>query len=72
MENRSELARIRMQIDLQLDALERFMHGTAIVANHTVISYQIQRLGGCIEDLAKQVGEEAAVEEICEKYNRLK
>jgi hypothetical protein len=72
MENRSEIARIRVQIDLELDALERFMRGTAIVANHAVISHRIQRLGGCMDDLAEQIGEDAAVEEICEKYNRLK
>jgi hypothetical protein len=71
MENRSEIARIRFQIDLELDALEHFMRGTAIVANHAVIGHRIQRLGVCMDDLAQHRGEDAAVEEICEKYNRL-
>jgi hypothetical protein len=71
MENRSELARIGVQIDLELDALERFMHGTAIVARHTIISHCLQQPGGCMEDLAGQVGEEAAIEEIYEKYSHL-
>jgi hypothetical protein len=71
MENRSEIARIRTEIDLQLDSLELCMHGPAVVARHEVISHRMQRLGVCMDDLAKQVGEDKAVEEIYEKYGRL-
>lgn len=71
MKNQSEVARIREQIDLELDALEAAMYGPAIVGKHEVITHRMSQLGVCMEDLTAQVGEDKAIEEIYEKYNRL-
>ena len=69
--NRSEIALLRARIDLELDALERWMHAPAVVASHTMISRRFGNLEVCVQALARHVGEEQATEELCERYATL-
>ncbi len=66
----SEVRRLMEQIDLQTQAIERAMHGTAIVASHESINARYTNLGRVQEELALHIGEQSAVEVLLESYVR--
>lgn len=70
--NQSEVARMRQQIDLEIEALQRIMSGFAVVASHEIIQSHYDRIGVCHEELVPLIGEEKATDILCEGMNSLK
>ena len=67
--NRSEVAQLRQQIELQLEALQRAMYGLATgTARHAFIQARMERIGACQDRLAEQVGETVANQIVCSMY----
>lgn len=62
----SEIARLKRRIDREIDAMNRGMSGYAVVSRHEVISNRYQRLGDCVEELARHIGTQAAIEALIE------
>ena len=61
-ENKSEVARIMRQIELEYEAAQRGMYGYAAgVAKHEFITARMVNIGACHEQLKTLVGEEQAV-----------
>lgn len=61
-ENKSEVARIMRQIELEYEAAHRSMYGFAMgVAKHEFITARMENIGHCHEKLKTLVGEEQAV-----------
>lgn len=61
-ENKSEVARIMRQIELEYEAAQRGMYGYAAgVAKHEFITARMENIGHCHEQLKTLVGEEQAV-----------
>jgi hypothetical protein len=59
--NQSEVARLREQIELQLQAMQQGLHGLASgTARHAFIQARMQRIGAYQDDLARQIGEQEA------------
>ena len=59
--NQSEVARLREQIELQLQAMQQGLHGLASGrARHAFIQARMQRIGEYQDDLARQIGEQEA------------
>ena len=58
--NQSEVAQLRQQIELQVQALQRVMYGFAVTARHDFIQARFNSIGTYQSRLAEQVGEEAA------------
>ena len=58
--NVSEVARLRAQIDLEVEALQRIKSGFARVATHEIIMNRYRMIDACYERLARHVGEEKA------------
>jgi hypothetical protein len=57
----SEVARLRRQIELELEAAQRGMNGLAIgTAHHKFIRERMNRIGVYHDKLAEKVGEETA------------
>jgi hypothetical protein len=57
----SEVARLRRQIETELEAMQRGLYGLALgTARHEFIRKRMERLGRCQRQLALQVGEEQA------------
>ncbi len=69
-ENKSEVARLMRQIDLETEAIERAMHAPSIVANHAAIHTKYANLGKTRDELAEHVGEEEATKLVYESYER--
>ena len=67
-ENCSEVARIREQIRLECEALERMQYGFAIVGTHQSILARYNRLGEHQQRLSQHIGEEAATRELIRTY----
>ena len=59
--NKSEVARLRQQLEEECEALHRGLYGLASVAAHEIIRHRYQALGDCADELAKHVGQEQAV-----------
>jgi hypothetical protein len=67
--NQSEVARLRQQIELQLEAMQRGMSGLATgKARHAFIRAQMDRIGACEDTLATYVGENEANQIVCKLY----
>ncbi|HLG78386.1 MAG TPA: hypothetical protein VKX46_18370 [Ktedonobacteraceae bacterium] len=67
--SRSEIAQLRQQIELELDALRRGMAGIAAgTARHAFIHARMERLGTCQDSLAGKIGASAASEIVCHLY----
>jgi hypothetical protein len=62
----SEIARIRAQIDQEIEAM-RQAQAYASVASHDIITHRYEHLTRCFERLAAEVGTTAAIEEIARK-----
>ncbi len=67
--SKSEIARLREQIELELLAMRRGLHGVAAgTARHTFIHTRMERVGACQDVLANELGETAAAQIVCELY----
>jgi hypothetical protein len=66
--SKSEVARLREQIELELEAMQRGMHGLAITARHDFILARLDRVGTYQDKLADQIGYTAATEIVCQLY----
>jgi hypothetical protein len=69
--NQSEVARLRQQIDQEIEAMHLAMSGYAIVSAHDIITNHYQNLGACFEELSTQVGEQAAIEAIIARLEEM-
>ena len=67
-ENISEVARIREQIRLECEALERMQHGFAIVGTHQSVLARYNCLEEHQQRLSRHIGEEAATQEVIRTY----
>jgi hypothetical protein len=66
---RSEIARLREQIELELVAMERGMHGLALgTARHAFIQARMERIGEYQDTLASEVGDTTATQIVCNLY----
>ena len=60
-ENKSEVARIRRQIELEYEAAQRGMYGFAAGAGkHEFITARMEKMGKCHAELVTLVGEREA------------
>lgn len=69
MNNQSEVARLREQIDLEIEAMARMRDGFAMVASHAIISHRYNRLGGLCEQLGRHIGTDEAYTWTAERMN---
>ncbi|MBO0780859.1 MAG: hypothetical protein J2P37_18710 [Ktedonobacteraceae bacterium] len=68
---KSEVAQLRQQIELELDAMQRGLSGLASgTARHSFIHARMERIGSCQDRLAQQIGETAAHHIVCQLYVR--
>ncbi|MBV9689645.1 MAG: hypothetical protein JO202_08025 [Ktedonobacteraceae bacterium] len=58
--NKSEVARLRQQLEEECEALHRGLYGLASVASHEIIRHRYQALGEYADELAKHLGQEQA------------
>ncbi len=66
---RSEIARLREQIELELEAMHHGMHGLALgTARHTFIQARMERIGEYQDTLANEVGDTTATQIVCKIY----
>jgi hypothetical protein len=69
--NRSEVARLREQVELEYEAMMQGLSGFAEgSAMHDFISARMARVGDFHDELAKEIGEDRATQIICELYNK--
>ncbi len=67
--NQSEVAQLRQQIELQLEAMQRGMQGLATgTARHAFIYARMESIGAYQDRLAEQVGESTANHIVCHLY----
>lgn len=67
--NKSEVARLREQLELECQALKRFT-APAMVASHAMITNRYNAIEKHAEALGKIVGQEQATEIMCQIYNK--
>ena len=65
---KSEVARLREQIALELEAMHRGMQGLTITARHDFILARMDCVGVYQDSLADQIGDAAATETVCQLY----
>ncbi|MGH2494292.1 MAG: hypothetical protein ACRDIV_06260 [Ktedonobacteraceae bacterium] len=66
-ENKSEVARIKRQIELEYEAAQRAMYGFAVgVAKHEFITARMEHMGRCHEQLVTLVGEREATKALAQ------
>ena len=70
-EYKSDVARIRVLIELECQAIRRVFEEPAIVASHAAIDARYRNLGTHQEDLEQHVGEQEARETIFDIYQRV-
>jgi hypothetical protein len=69
MSNKSEVAQLRQQIALELDAMRRGLLGISTgSARHAFIHARMERIGVCQDTLASSIGEQAATQIVCAVY----
>jgi hypothetical protein len=67
--SKSEIAQLRQQIELELDALRRGLFALSTGgARHAFIHAKMDRVGACQDVLANHVGESAANLIVCQLY----
>lgn len=70
--NQSEIARLRQQIECQLVAMRRGLSGLSSgSARHAFITARMEHIGACQDDLARQLGENAATMLVYGLYNEV-
>ena len=67
--NKSEVARLRHQLEQECEALHRGLYGLASVAAHEIIRHRYQAIGDCADELAKHVGQEQARDILVTTYS---
>lgn len=67
----SEVARLRHQIETELEGMQRGFSGFAVVSKHTLITKKYHTLGAYQEQLALSIGEASAAQYVCEAYMRI-
>lgn len=55
MKNKSEVAQLREQLDLEIEAMARMSNNVAMVASHKIISHRYNRLGALCTQLEQHV-----------------
>lgn len=66
----SEVARLRRQIELELEAMQYAMKGAAFgTARHDFIMKRMDQIGNYQEELAEYVGDSAAVQVVYTLYD---
>jgi hypothetical protein len=66
---KSEVAQLRQQIELEMDAMRSGLHGVAQgTARHAFIHARMERIGAYQESLASQVGTATAHHIMCQLY----
>lgn len=68
---RSEVARLRQQIELESVAMKLAMDGFATVAKHEFITHKYDAIGTCQQQLSAHVGEQQATQITVEVYTRV-
>ena len=68
--DRSEVAKLRQQLDEICTAMHRGLNGYASVGKHAVITHKYEMLGKTQELLALYVGKEQAFQEVLDALNR--
>lgn len=71
MANQSEIALLRQRIDREVEALQMLKNGFAQVASHETIMHHYRALDACYLELVPHVGEEAAIDTICGRIEKL-
>jgi hypothetical protein len=67
----SEVARIRQQIELEMDAMRYALSGLSLgTARHSFIQAKMEKIGECRHSLAHHIGEDAASQLVCSLYVR--
>ncbi|GCE22230.1 hypothetical protein [Dictyobacter kobayashii] len=62
----SEVAKVKLQIDLEAEATQRALYDPAIVANHTSITIRMERLADHISALEHAGLHEIAHDVLCQ------
>ena len=70
-EYKSEVARIRAQIELECQAIRRVFEEPAIVASHAAIDARYRNLGIHQEALEQHIGEQEARETLVDIYQKV-
>lgn len=70
-EAKSEVARLREQIEQACNAMNQLLSGYAITARHDIINHKYSILSGYQDQLEPLVGEQEAMEIVIETYNRV-
>ena len=60
----SEIARLKQQIDAEVEAMRRAMTGYATVARHQIIAHRFANLERCMEQLSQEVGKQQALQTV--------
>lgn len=70
--NKSEVARLREEIELQLEAMQRGMYGFASgTARHTFIRARMDRISEYQHTLTNVIGERDADQLVCNLYSEI-
>ncbi len=69
--NKSEVARLRQDIELTCQSMKQGFTGFASVARHTIINHKYRQLEQYQEQLERLVGQEQALELMVETYNKV-
>jgi hypothetical protein len=70
--NKSEVARLREEIELQLEAMQRGMYGFASgTARHTFIRARMDRISEYQHSLTNVIGERDADQLVCNLYSEI-
>jgi len=70
--NQSEVARLREQIELQMQAMQQGLHGLAVgTSRHAFIRARMQRIEEYQGVLARQIGEAEADQVIFDLYQEV-
>jgi hypothetical protein len=70
--NKSEVARLREEIELQLEAMQRGMYGFASgTARHTFIRARMDRISEYQHTLTSVIGERDADQLVCNLYSEI-
>jgi nicotinic acid phosphoribosyltransferase len=65
----SEVAQLRQQIELEMDAMRGALSGFALgTARHAFIQAKMERIGTCQHSLAHHIGVDAANQLVCSLY----
>jgi len=67
--HKSEIAEMRQQIALEIDAMRHGLLGIATgTARHDFIHARMERIGACQDTLANSIGDKAASQFVCAVY----